>query len=501
MIRHKLGKPRTELTLVMSLFVISLLPRLGMVVPAHFDGLYGQDAFAYYDYAQQLSSSLHKGAALKPFFWPLGYPAILSIALSMGGTTPTIAQAVSILMGAALAPLIYILSRQIGLSRIASIVAAPILTVCGQVLQSSLVIMSDIPALFWATLSAVLLTRYLTRPEKAMRWLILAAITLTLASVTRWIYLVLGLPFGITVLIQWRGHIHWRHALVALCAAALVLLPQFLYSRTNPAPTLNHEWVQGWSAAHAFQSSFTNIDGHFDYAQLNAIYYAQPFFDPYYLSPIFSLILLLGLWTALHRKFWIGIFFGGWALLPYLFLAGIPYQNIRFPLIVMPAIAIFVAQGLDSILDKLRRLQIKTPNRTIIQYLLATLFLIGILHMWKHATEVTTIFIDHQQQDKLAVDWASQHIPYGATVYTFGLTLALRQRTTLDVQELYYETPDTLAAKWQHGKVDYLLLNVWNIENQWVGRDLERSYHWLRDQRGLIKIGKSGYYTLYKVRG
>lgn len=501
MIHPKLAPPRTELTLVMSLFLISLLLRLTTLVPTHFDGLYGQDAYAYYDYAQQLRLSLHAGTALKPFFWPLGYPVLLTIALSIGGTTPTIAQSVSILLGAALIPLVYILARQIALSRIASIVAAAIMTVCGQALQSSLVIMSDIPALFWATLSAVLLTRYLTQSDNALRWLILTAITLTLAIITRWINLVLGLPFGIALLIHWRWHIHWRHALSALCVGLLVLLPQFLYSRTNPAPTLNHEWVQGWSPAHAFQNSFTNIDGHFDYAQINAIYYAQPFYDPYYLSPIFTLVLLLGLWTAMRRKSWIGTFFGGWALLPYLFLAGIPYQNIRFPLIVMPAIAILVAQGLDTILAQLQRLQMKSSSRTIIRSLLAMLLVLGLLHMWKRATEVTTIFINHQQQDKSAVDWANQHIPSGATVYTFSLTLALRQRTTLNVQELYYETPETLAAKWQHGKVDYLLLNVWNIENQWVGRDLERSYHWLRDERGLIKIGKSGYYTLYKTRG
>ncbi len=501
MIRPKLGQTRIELLLVTSLFVISLSLRLATVLPTHFDGLYGQDAYAYYDYAQQLNLDLRTGAALKPFFWPLGYPAILTIALSIGGNTPTIAQSVSILLGAALTPLIYILARQIGLNRCVSIVAAAIMTVCGQALQSSLVIMSDIPALFWATLSAILLTSYLTQSDKALRWLILTAITLTLAIITRWIYLVLGLPFGIALLIHWRWHIHWRHAFSALCVAFIVLLPQFLYSRTNPAPTLSHEWVQGWSPAHAFQNSFTNIDGHFDYAQINAIYYAQPFYDPYYLSPIFSVVLLLGLWTAMRRKSWIGTLFGGWALLPYLFLAGIPYQNIRFPLIVMPAIAILIAQGLDTILAQLHRLHMETSSRTIIRSLLVILFVLGLLHMWKRATEVTTIFINHQQQDKSAVDWASQHIPSGATVYAFGLTLALRQRTTLDVQELYYETPETLATKWQHGKVDYLLLNVWNVENQWVGRDLERSYHWLRDQRGLIRIGKSGYYTLYKVRG
>src|SRR5689334_18579814 len=91
---------RTELSLICGLFTISLLIRLVMVLHTHFDGLYGQDAYAYYDYAQYIRMSLQTGVALKPFFCPLGYPTLLMLALDMAGTTPTVAQAVSILMGA-----------------------------------------------------------------------------------------------------------------------------------------------------------------------------------------------------------------------------------------------------------------------------------------------------------------------------------------------------------------------------------------------------------------
>src|SRR3954469_10179782 len=90
---------RAELSLICALFAISLLMRLLLVLPMHFDGLYGQDAYAYYDYAQNIRTSLQTGVALKPFFWPLGYPTLLMLALDTAGTTPTVAQAVSILMG------------------------------------------------------------------------------------------------------------------------------------------------------------------------------------------------------------------------------------------------------------------------------------------------------------------------------------------------------------------------------------------------------------------
>ncbi len=500
---------RTELTLLCGLFALSLLVRLALVLPTQFDGLYGQDAYAYYDYAQDLRTSLQTATALKPFFWPLGYPTLLAAGLSIGGTRPSVAQAISILMGVALTPLVYILSRQMGTNRLGSIAAAAIMTFCGQALQSSIVVMSDIPALFWATISAMLLIRYLTPnsprhiPDKSGRakWLILAAITLTLAGITRWIYLVLGVPFGLAILIEWHGHIKWRTTVIALLGVMLVLLPQIIYSRTNPAPTLNHEWVQGWSPTNAFQRSFTNIDGHFDYEKINALYYAQPYYDPNYLSPLFTLFVLIGLWAVARRKWWLIIMFGGWALLPYLFLAGIPYQNIRFPLVVFPAVAVLVGTGIDALINWPRSAQFKRIKLIHAQWAIILFILVGLWQMWGSANLLVTTFINNQQRDKLTAAWVGQNLPTGSTVYTFGLTLTLQHYTALKVYELYYETPQTLAQKWQRGHDEYLVLNVWNIENQWVGRDPQLDYHWLRDQRGLEQIGRYGNYTLFKIQG
>ena len=39
-----------------------------------FDGLYGQDAYAYLDYAGALRTALLNGSPPPPFFWPIGYP-------------------------------------------------------------------------------------------------------------------------------------------------------------------------------------------------------------------------------------------------------------------------------------------------------------------------------------------------------------------------------------------------------------------------------------------
>jgi len=409
-----------------------------------------------------------------------------------------------------------------------------LMTLCGQVLQSSIVIMADIPALTLAVMSALALGQY-SRSSGGKGWLALAAALLALATITRWLYLILAAPWGIVVLLMWgrRGGSRtaptetrfassglesnsyatssvlskvWPDALIGLIAAGIVFLPQIAYSRTNPNPTLNHAWVEGWSPLNAFRQEFDNIDGHFFYDQINAVYYAQTFYGVYYLSPVFTPFLLVGLWTLLKRRQTRQmVLLGGWALLPYLFLAGIPYQNIRFPLIVVPAVAILAGYGLEtalrwvmgpSLMNRLAGWRVPI-GRAVLALVLA----VGLWQMANAGNWLVNNFIRNQQRDKAIATWVNERVPAGATLYTFGLTLTLKHYTPLVVYELYNETPDSLDSRWQRGQEDYVLVNVLNIETQWVGLEPQIALHWLRDMRGLEKIAQDGNYSLFIVKG
>ncbi len=395
MSKVKFSHFQIQVLLIAALFVISLCFRLVLSLPTQFDGLYGQDAYAYYDYAQSIRNSLHSATALPPFFWPLGYPALIALVQTIVGTQPSTAQFINVLLGASLSPLVYQLARELGINHFGGVAAALIMAVCGQALQSSIVIMSDIPALFWAALSALSLVRYLRllsiRPSPS--WLILASITLMIAVITRWLYILLGIPFALTLLVAWRGRIHWRTAGYVLLAVSLVYLPQFIFSHTNPAPTLNHQWVEGWAPANIINSSFTNVDGHFDYEKPNALYYAQPYYDDYYLSPLLTIFVVIGLWGMYQRGIWKLILIASWALLPYLFLAGIPYQNIRFSLIVVPAVALLAGSGLETTTNFFRRIKPKRISFNVAQPLFTIILLIGLGQMWVRANAVIRTFI------------------------------------------------------------------------------------------------------------
>ncbi len=497
---------RADFILPLALFVAALVVRLAFVLPTNFDGLYGQDAYAYYDFAGDLGDAIHNHNAPPAFFWSLGYPALLLTGFTLGGESHHVAQGISILMGAALAPLVYILARLLRVTLFGAFVAGILMVVCGQAVQSSLVVMADIPALFWATLSAICLL--LWQRNNLRRWLILAAILLTFAILSRWIYLILAPLWAVIVLVHWRGRIRMVDSAVVLLIVTLLFLPQIAFSLHNPFPTLNHAWVQGWSISNALEKTFVNIDGQFHYDQINAIYYAQVFYKAHYLAPIFAPFIALGLW-ALWRKNRLvpATMLLGWTLLPYVFLIGIPYQNIRFPLIVMPAVFVLVGMGMDKGAESIRNLS--KGDLTGLPYgrswighgFIVFVVIFGIFTMQAQSRTLVNTFINNQQRDKNAAFWAEDQLPNNALLYTFGLTLTLQHYTPFNVHEIYYETPQTLTENWQHGRADYLLINVWQIENQWDGREPQIAYHWLRDERGLTLIERYGNYTLFRVAG
>ena len=267
---------RIDVTVISALFVCQWSLLVTIARHYGFDGLYGQDSFAYYNFASALRDTVSTQQELPPFFWPLGYPTLLALGFTINGETAFTAQIISMLLGACLTPLIYILSRQLRQKHLIATFSALIMGICGQAIQSSLVIMADISALFFGILSAIVLLHY-TKTHQS-KWLVLSAILLAFASITRWLYLILALPWALAVLYTWHWQIKIRSTVYVFIAVLVLFVTQFLYSITTPYPSLNHAWVEGWHITNAFEKEFTNVDGQFNYATINAKFYAQPFF-------------------------------------------------------------------------------------------------------------------------------------------------------------------------------------------------------------------------------
>ncbi len=471
---------RRDLAALVILFVCGLAAR--SLFARGFDGLYGQDAYAYYNAAAELVT----GAPFSPFYWGIGYPVLLLFAFVLFGVSAWSAQAITLLCGALIAPVVYSIARELRLNRGGAFLAGTLVLIGAQSIQSSIVVMSDMPALLWAALSAYCLIRCGAGHRPA--WLIGAAALLTLAGITRWLYFVLVPVWAIYLLFSKRK-IAPSDFILALIAAGLILLPQAAFAALRPTPLIDHAWVQGWSFENAFRRDFINVDGEFHFALINVQFYAAPLIDPVYITPILLPFAVIGAWRLRGNPAAFMLLIG-WLIVPFVFLIGIPYQNIRFALINLPPAALLIGSGVTAVAETRSRM------RRIIAFVPAV---IALMLMLIAANEHVPAFVARQQADRAVITWAAENIPDDATVYTLGLTLPLRIARTGEVRELYYETVDSLTAVAERHEPAYLLVNMWQIEHQWQARAPALAVEWLRRERRITRIGQHGNYSLYWI--
>lgn len=485
--------------IALSLFALALALRLFMLLAFPFDGLYGQDAYAYFDYASTLRVALSQGQAIPEFFWPLGFPLhVVSLSLIVG-LQPAAGQFASMIAGAAVASLTFVLVRELLLdvdahrARRAGIFAALIVATAGQMMISSVAIMSDATGLMWATLSAWLTLRYARTLRAAT--LVLAAFTLGVAVITRWVFGLLALPWVVCVLLAWRRDwqtIGWRRAmaraLMALVAGGLVIVAQLSLGREHTGDLQ----TVGWDPTNVFRREVTNSDGTFRYDLPIGVYYASTIVQPSYIFPLFAPLWLAGLWALGYYESAPRALLIGWPLVGYVFLAGIAWQSTRFALMFFPALAAWVALGFDQIIEA-------RPHWRRVVIALAALGVVASL-IW--SMRATGNFVAQNKNADLArVHFVAERVPPDARVLTFSISPTFEHYTTLDVVELYHETPDSLVRQVCRDNGVYVFVNVESIEQQWHGLAPDVNFRWLRDARGLEVIDRIADYTLFNVNG
>jgi hypothetical protein len=123
----------------------------------------------------------------------------------------------------------------------------------------------------------------------------------------------------------------------------------------------------------------------------------------------------------------------------------------------------------------------------------------GMLLMVHGGRALTRGFVLRKNADLATVAWVETQTPPSARLLTFNMTLTFQHESSLETIELYGVTPDDLADLLADGRPAYVLVDVSSIETQWQGQSPSVNYHWLRDQRGLLELGKNRSYTLFQV--
>jgi hypothetical protein len=487
----------------------AVLARVAVLAAFPFDGLYGQDAYAYYDYAGVLRAALAHGNALPPFVWPLGYPLHIALLSLVTGVTPPAGQWTSLLAGALAVPLTYALAREAlwrmgpARGRRAGVVAALVVALAAQSLVSSVSTMADMVALAWATASAWLLLRYARTAavgpfrfaSTAQGTLALASFALGVAVITRWGNALLVLPWGMAILAAWRARGPAFGMRRATAAAALAVLcgGAVVGAQLTTGSHTGYLELFSWSPSNAFLTDVTNPDGAFHYALPPGLFYAQPLVHPSYLFPLLAPLWCLGLiWLVRRGALPTRVLLLGWPLVYYLFLAGGTRENPRFALAYFSPLAIFAGVGFDVVW------QARPAWRQAAIALLA-LALLG-AGVW--SVRVVGNFVEHNKTIPLTVArYADERLPPGVRVLTFGLTLTLSHYTDLEAIDLYHETPETLRKLACGDTEAYVYVDPANLAEQWSGLVPETNFRWVVEEAGVEEMGGFEGYVLYKAGG
>jgi hypothetical protein len=600
-----------------AILALALGARLWALWSLRFDGLYGEDPYAYYYHGLALwrdhALSYHWPWLPAPtrLYWPLGEPTLVALFMAAVGS-PSVAAAlsVSVLAGLGVVALTYLLALRVAgavlptpAARGAAALAALLIALAGLQIQAGDTIMADAPALFWGTAALWLWTMpaaapahlrpHMKRDGDARRpWYrsyvadwrrfalsALAGACFGLAVSTRFEYAPLLVAMGAYWWVQRRGGPSVRAALLGMLLAGW---PQALYSLSYSDPVLHHQWLVTWSPAHFWQTRFATVDGVQQYTlSAGAFYLARPLLSPQSLPatllpllPIGALALALGPApmksgfsrcrpchdlsrsgrhiggagvvsapgahstgvdqsshpAGAHSTGWAHPQGGGppshptfqgqvaiseespapdapkarallllllaWWLVPALYLAGVPFESARFALIYAPPLAVLEALGA---VVALRACAARAPRLALAA---GTLWLVGSLCLLgADARGPLSALARVADTDRAAVRWLIAHVPPGAHIATFSLTLSLYHYGDLPAHrwtlaDLSAVTPAG-ARQLARSAPLVVVADAYNLETQWRGIGPDLALREIVSLGRLRPVAHTGPYTVW----
>ncbi len=475
------------------LFALALSVRVALALGTGFDGLYGQDPYAYFQYALRLRDALAALTLPPPFFYPAGYPLLVVLAMQVVGARPLAGQVVSVLAGSLASPACYAMVREIAPeSRTGGLVAGLVIALSPQLVISSLSVNSDATAFALAALSGWAMARYLSLLR--LRSLALAALALGGAVLTRWVYGLLALPWAVAAWLAWRARAvrplrMAGAAVLAVAIVAAVVGSQFVGEvGSGPISHAGDVAMVRWNPANALHRTVTNPDGVFTYPVPVGIYYLLPLVHPAFIFPLLTPLLLLGVGELRKVARPHAVLLAGWAAVMLAFFVGFAWENPRFPLSYLAPLAALAGLGAAEATRRWSR-----PRAVAA---LCAVALAGSL-LW--SVRDVRAFAAQKRADLAVTRWCQERVPANARVLSFSLTETLRHYTSLEVAELFDETPATLAAWLRGDSPAYLLVNQTNLDTQWAGRAPQANVVWLRRHAVLAELGRTGGYTLWRI--
>ncbi|MDX2245882.1 MAG: hypothetical protein SF052_03840 [Bacteroidia bacterium] len=444
-----------------------------------FNGLYGQDAFQYYQFSLAIEQLLRGEPEVYSFQVPPFYPLSGAAFAVFFGHTALFLQLISVV---GLVGTTFVISRIIHLL----FPETPDKTISGYLflwlvlspylLRGSLSVMTDFFTAFWASLVFYHFLLY----QKSQTGFSLAMLTAgaILAFFTRYLVApLLFVPCLAAVWIMVRNR-KFGHIVVGGIVVALFFLVYVYFKRGFTGEFFHHHLQGSWSLANVFRRSFTGPDGDTLYPVINLVNTSYQFFHPVYLFPGFLFMFFVR--KQDFQKPEIQLILASVALYS-LFVSGLVLQNKRFLILSFLFVIVCYFPAWQHLLGKIsgRWLPLLVVASVCLQLgLFAQLF----------SSFYQINYTERQLYARVAA------LP-PAPLYTFEVRLALESYgLSAPVYDLYYPAPDTFEMG------NLLLVNPVRWQPQWENHNPMINTRYILDNYETTVLDQlSGGWTLYRI--
>lgn len=344
-----------------------------------FNGLFGQDAHAYYQFSHIISNFLSGNGEAEGFYWTIMYPFFGASAQIVTGKTPYALQAISLLshIGSAIFLLKYFQRNHKDKAAIILIIIGYVF--CPVLLKNGFQIMSEPLTIFFLCGSIYFLNEY-SHSQKVKHltyWFFFAAF----AVFTRYPVFILLIPQGVFILSKIIRQRKYHYLVIGGLAILVASLPEILISVARPegGGLFDNYFLKNWSILNLFKSSFHTSDGTQIYALSNILFASKLFWYPVFFSPFFLLLF----WSRKTDFFKSeNLIYTSSIVLYLLFSAGFPFQNVRilapaFPFLIILSIKPFIRFWNSKRFENYKAIRIGALLLLVTAQLLIFLYLIN----------------------------------------------------------------------------------------------------------------------------
>ncbi len=472
---------RSEHKILFFIFFSYVVFQFLFIFITDYNGLYGQDGHEYLRYCKSLQQFFIDGNRPASYFWTAIYP--LSGAIIGLLTGPQFAlQLISVLSGAWILVMLasYLLNEFPGREKEVALYSLLFMGMSPYFFRYSVSIMTDIPALALLVSSWYFADRFLKL--RNVYHFYIAALSISAALFTRIALLPLTIPVFIFIIIFLFKNKKIKQILTTTFLIIFPLLIVMYFKMGESKNIFDHYFVFNWSLINLFENSFDSPNGTISYPLPNILFVLITFIHPGFVLTGIVFIFYLFYNKRQPSFLFVPILLSvaGYTL----FIAGIPFQNNRFMIAVVPFFLVICFPSFLTILSWFHYRK-KLFNLTLFVVL-------SIQSMMLYRAILPFLKLNKLEQ-RISAKVISINSP---TVYTLGMDGALNSYGyTGTIINLY----DGLFVNIVDSSL--LVINKTAFVNQWKGKNPMLNYNFIFEHSNskLMTTFNDGW-EIYEIR-